>query len=284
VISGNVIDNAFGYFAGTSIHPLDMFATTGGAQSGIEIRMNDVESIGQLACVGNVISLASTLTPDAFYGIGAFNGRSMTINSNVINAATVAGNFGIQVGLNAGSTATDVTVSGNIIDNFYYGIGAFYATNLNIFGNQLKTGTNPVYLSNCTTVAISNNPFTGFSGSTYTNTCTGVTSDISTPWNPTPTNLATVGTPAYNGKYRDIGNLRFWSLRITATTSTASTANSTTFPLPGTAISYGTCSAVNSNNPSLAPSNNGWTTTTLIYPPTWAAAPDVTLSGFFPLN
>jgi hypothetical protein len=69
--------------------------------------------------------------------------------------------------------------------------------------------------------------------------------DTGTSWTPSFTNLTTVGTPTITGRYYKIGSLVYFSITITPSTSTSSTAGSTyvnNFPLD--VITDGACFAV----------------------------------------
>jgi hypothetical protein len=106
-----------------------------------------------------------------------------------------------------------------------------------------------------------------------------VPTETDSTWVPTVTNLTVIGTPTYTAKYRQIGNVVFFSIRIQATTSSASTANSTSFTLPTTPASPSTCQAVNAST--LSYGVGLVYTDGKCYTPTWAANNDVTLSGFY---
>jgi hypothetical protein len=102
-------------------------------------------------------------------------------------------------------------------------------------------------------------------------------------WTPAPTNLTVVGTPTYVGRYTKIGRQVFIHLTVKASTSTASTANSTYFSgLPFTVALGSTVSAV--GNASISNLGVGLIdSSSVIYTPTWTSGANqtITLSGFY---
>jgi hypothetical protein len=99
-------------------------------------------------------------------------------------------------------------------------------------------------------------------------------------WTPVPTNLTVVGTPTYTGTYIKTGVNVFISLTVAATTSTASTANSTMFSgLPFTQATNAVCNAVNPNN--VTSYGNGVLTGNVLYTPTWGIAPLVQVNCIY---
>lgn len=105
-------------------------------------------------------------------------------------------------------------------------------------------------------------------------------------WTPSPTNLTVVGSPTYTGRYTRIGNMVFINLRVQSTTSTASTANSTTFtglpvaPGRNSTVTAVISASVTSADVGLIDTGSSGT----IYTPTWAASADVVISGFYRIN
>ena len=104
---------------------------------------------------------------------------------------------------------------------------------------------------------------------------------------PTFTNLTVVGTPTYTGTYVRQGRMVYINLRIQSTTSTSSTSGSTFanggFPFISANI-YTNVSAINTGT--FATFANGGVFglsggNTILYTPTWTAAADVTITGFY---
>ena len=100
-------------------------------------------------------------------------------------------------------------------------------------------------------------------------------------WTPTFGSLTIVGTPTYTGKYTRIGRQVTFTIRVTSTTSTASSFGTTFFNLPfAAAANPSTLTAVQSVATAtysvglIYTDGNG-------YPPTWAANSDVTISGTY---
>jgi hypothetical protein len=106
---------------------------------------------------------------------------------------------------------------------------------------------------------------------------------------PVPSGLTVVGTPTYTGYYTRIGRMLYFSMKISSTTTTTSTADATTFSASGFPVivnnggAYGTCTAVNMGNTgSLGVGQivySGGTTT--IFTPSWTAVANVLVNGFF---
>lgn len=106
---------------------------------------------------------------------------------------------------------------------------------------------------------------------------------------PVPSGLTVVGTPTYTGYYTRIGRMLYFSMKISSTTTTTSTADATTFSASGFPVivnnggAYGTCTAVNMGNTgSLGVGQivySGGATT--IFTPTWTAVANVLVNGFF---
>ena len=99
-------------------------------------------------------------------------------------------------------------------------------------------------------------------------------------WVPTVTGLTIVGTPAYTAKYKQIGNVVYFTLRVQSTTSTAATVGTTTFSLPSTPASVSGAYVVN-NQTSTQYACGLCNTSGLLYVPTWAASSDIIISGFY---
>jgi hypothetical protein len=99
-------------------------------------------------------------------------------------------------------------------------------------------------------------------------------------WTPTWTSLTVIGTPTYTGRYVRVGKVVYCQLEVVSTTSTASTANTTSFiGLPftqQTLAPFSTMTAVNNTN--VTSYGVGLVNTSVGYTPTWAAASDVVLS------
>jgi hypothetical protein len=102
-------------------------------------------------------------------------------------------------------------------------------------------------------------------------------------WTPSQTNLTVVGSPTYTGVYTKIGRVVYWWLRVSSSTSTASTANSTYFTgleALFTPALVSPCMAVNDGN--ITSLGNGAVLTNgRVYTPTWAASASVVVSGLF---
>jgi len=99
-------------------------------------------------------------------------------------------------------------------------------------------------------------------------------------WTPTVTGLTIVGTPTYTAKFKQIGNVVFFSLHIQSTISTAATVGSTTFSLPSTPAAV-TVVYVANNVVSTQYANGLCITNGLLYAPTWSASSDIVISGFY---
>lgn len=98
-------------------------------------------------------------------------------------------------------------------------------------------------------------------------------------WTPVPTGLTVVGTPAYTGTYTKIGRLVFGQLMVTSSTSTASTANTTSFAgLPFPSSEPSTCQAVDNNINSFG---NGEISSSTVFTPTWSARPFVYVTFWY---
>jgi len=159
---------------------------------------------------------------------------------------------------------------------------------------MLKTVGNPSTRYGDQTI-IDGNLVIGTSGKgidfSATSHATGMTSELlddyeAGTWSPSPTNLTVAGTPLYEGRYVKIGQLVFITFTVKATTSTASTENSTYFTgLPFAVAAASTVTAVGNWNVSsigiglIDPSNR-------VYTPTWSsgAGQTVTLCGFYRTN
>jgi hypothetical protein len=89
-----------------------------------------------------------------------------------------------------------------------------------------------------------------------------------------------VGTPTYTGKYKKLGNVTYWTLSVSSTTSTASVAGTTYFNLPSSIASPSVCSAINANG--AINLGNGYISTSVCYTPTWSATSGpIIISGFY---
>ena len=101
-------------------------------------------------------------------------------------------------------------------------------------------------------------------------------------WTPTFNNLTVVGTPTYTGTYRIIGKVVFWTLTVSATTSTSATQGVTYFNLPTAALTPSTFNAINANGS--VPLGGGFCDTpSYAFCPTWFSGADIRiiLSGFY---
>ena len=96
-------------------------------------------------------------------------------------------------------------------------------------------------------------------------------------WTPVPTGLTVVGTPTYTGTYERVGDLVCFTIRVTSTTSTASTAGATSFAAPTSTIVPGTCTASSANT--VASYGVGLCISNQLYMPTWSADSNVVISG-----
>ena len=100
-------------------------------------------------------------------------------------------------------------------------------------------------------------------------------------WTPSPTSLTVVGTPTYTGTYTKIGRMVFVRLRVQSTVTTASTLNTTSFAgLPFTSAVIGVVHGIQSSGTFTA-IGTGLITGTTIYTPTWSAAADITIMGWY---
>lgn len=98
-------------------------------------------------------------------------------------------------------------------------------------------------------------------------------------WTPTVSGLTVVGTPTYTAKFRQVGNIVFFSLQVQSTTTTAATSGSTTFSLPSSAAMPSTCSAANvATGVSYGTGVLGVAT---LFVPTWPAVANVVITGFY---
>jgi hypothetical protein len=100
-------------------------------------------------------------------------------------------------------------------------------------------------------------------------------------WTPVATNLTVVGSVTYTGKYTKIGRVVYIYLKVVASTSSSSVANSTEFSgLPFVPADNSPVTAV--NNATVASLGVGiFGTTSVLYPPTWTSVATVYLSGFY---
>jgi hypothetical protein len=151
---------------------------------------------------------------------------------------------------------------------------------------QLSSGLLP------SSIGGTGNGFTKFTGPTTsekTFTLPNASGTIPTAagnsWTPVPTGLTVVGTPTYEGRYYDVGKIRFITMKISSDTTTASTAGTTYFeglPVADT-VSPSTCAA--SDTDTNASYGVGRVIDTgggnmRVMVPTWAATASVTISGF----
>lgn len=102
-------------------------------------------------------------------------------------------------------------------------------------------------------------------------------------WTPVPTNLTVIGTPSYTGTYVRTGRVVYITFEVAASTSTASTANSTYFT--GLPFTIAIDSVINSVGANAVTSPGSGLITQFsggrIYTPTWGATGTVELSGFY---
>ncbi len=99
-------------------------------------------------------------------------------------------------------------------------------------------------------------------------------------WTPVPTNLTIVTGATLTGSYTQVGNLVHFSISITTTGTTASTAGTTTLSIPFTAAENDLCAAAELTT--YTSYGNGIIAggTMTIFPPTWApTANEVIISG-----
>ena len=180
------------------------------------------------------------------------------------------GNLDIQSG---GSTVVAVTATGATVT------GTLAATGASTF-----TGTGKF----ATTIGVGNaTPSASGSGITFPAT-QSASSDANTlddyeegTWTPSWTSLTVVGTPTYSGTYVKVGKNIFCQLTIASTTTTASTANSTSFTGFPFSMStgvgnYSTITAV--NNGSVVSYGVGLVNSNIGYTPTWSATAAVVVS------
>ena len=168
-----------------------------------------------------------------------------------------------------GNAATATSLAAGALDSVPYQSAA--ATTAYLAGN---TTTTPKFLCSTGTGSAAQAPtFVGSYGSG------NVALETDATWSPTVVGLTIVGTPTYTAKYKQIGNVVFWSIRIQSTTSTASTSGTTTFSLPVPAINPTSFLAI--NDVSLVAVGQGFISGSVAYPPTWGASADITISGFY---
>jgi len=100
-------------------------------------------------------------------------------------------------------------------------------------------------------------------------------------WTPVPTNLTVVGTPTYTGRYKKIGNMVFFNIGVSSTTSTTSSNGSSLLSLPFVGITTwgGTCNATNAINGTSLPTGYTWLGN--LYLPAWGVLASVSISGSF---
>jgi hypothetical protein len=100
-------------------------------------------------------------------------------------------------------------------------------------------------------------------------------------WTPVATSLTVVGTVSYVATYTKIGRVVYINLKVNATTSSTSTANSTYFDgLPFAPAINSTVTAVNEGN--IASLGVGLlATNSRLFAPSWTAVQNATLSGFY---
>ena len=96
-------------------------------------------------------------------------------------------------------------------------------------------------------------------------------------WTPVPANLTVVGAATLTGSYTQVGNLVHFSISISTTGTTASTAGTTTLTLPFTAAENDLCAAAELT--SYTSYGNGIiaTNTMTVFPPSWAATANVVI-------
>jgi hypothetical protein len=100
-------------------------------------------------------------------------------------------------------------------------------------------------------------------------------------WTPVATGLTNVGAVTYNATYTKIGRVVYINLKVTAVTSTTSTANTTFFSgLPFVPALNSTITAVNEGN--ITSLGVGLMATgSTVFTPNWTAVQNATLSGFY---
>jgi len=100
-------------------------------------------------------------------------------------------------------------------------------------------------------------------------------------WTPVATNLTVVGSVTYTGKYTKIGRVVYINLKVLASTSSSSVANSTEFSgLPFAPADTAPVTAANANT--VASLGDGiMDTNSKLYPPTWTSVANAVLSGFY---
>ena len=162
--------------------------------------------------------------------------------------------------------------------------GASVTGTLAASGASTFTGTGKF----ATTIGVGNaTPAASGSGITFPAT-QSASSDANTlddyeegTWTPSWTSLTVVGTPTYSGTYVKVGKNIFCQLTIASTTTTASTANSTSFTGFPFSMStgvgnYSTITAV--NNGSVVSYGVGLVNSNIGYTPTWSATAAVVVS------
>ena len=193
-----------------------------------------------------------------------------TGGGGVITTADSSGNLSLLSG-----ATTVVAVTATCVDV----TGTLAATGASTF-----TGTGKF----ATTIGVGNaTPSASGSGITFPAT-QSASSDANTlddyeegTWTPSWTSLTVVGTPTYSGTYVKVGKNIFCQLTIASTTTTASTANSTSFTGFPFSMStgvgnYSTMTAV--NNGSVVSYGVGLVNSNIGYTPTWSATAAVVVS------
>ena len=193
-----------------------------------------------------------------------------TGGGGIVMSGDSSGNLSL---LSGATTVVAVTATGATVT------GTLAATGASTF-----TGTGKF----ATTIGVGNaTPAASGSGITFPAT-QSASSDANTlddyeegTWTPSWTSLTVVGTPTYSGTYVKVGKNIFCQLTIASTTTTASTANSTSFTGFPFSMStgvgnYSTITAV--NNGSVVSYGVGLVNSNIGYTPTWSATAAVVVS------
>ena len=191
---------------------------------------------------------------------------------------------------NGGTNASTASITAFNNITGYSAAGATGTTSTNLVFSTSPSITTPTLVGDVTLSTGNITQGTAAKGINFTaNTpAAGMTSQLLNwyeegTWTPSPTNLTVIGTPTYTGTYVRTGRVVYITLEVAASTSTASTANSTYFT--GLPFTIAIDSVINSVGANAVTSPGSGLITKFsggrIYTPTWGATGTVELSGFY---